>query len=237
MLVSDRLHIMVSDDMNAALLMEQAGFPRIGRESRHEFTSMPEEFYYLSYGSNILRDRFACYVAGGLPVGSQRVYNGCRDKVLLNDSLGVVFEGSTYFAGFSRVWGGGMAFADFDAPGLSLGRVHLVTREQFEDVVAQECGGEAGMREIDFDKLLKVGSLVDKGMYGHMVYVGTYNYIPVLSFTTSFSEYDVSSGHADFVLNPPAQAYDDTIRKGLVEAFGLDDELLNVYMDNVLGYL
>lgn len=34
---------------------------------------------YLSYGSNILAERFQCYILGGQPPGSQKAYEGCRD--------------------------------------------------------------------------------------------------------------------------------------------------------------
>ena len=224
--------------MNVPALMERIGFPRVGYESRETYSSLPEEFYYMSYGSNLCMDRFMCYVEGGQPEGSSRTYLGCRDRSKPKESLGIVFEGSIYYANYSTQWGGGFLFADFDAPELSLGRIHLVTSEQFTDIVSQECGFEAGGVDVDFEKILAVGGVKNNGiLYGHMVHIGTYDHVPIISFTTSFSEYDVSSGHASFVLNPPSEGYANVIRKGLVETFGLDDEMVEAYMVDTLGYL
>lgn len=222
-----------------ALDLINKGVPRIGYESREEYHVLPEEFYYMSYGSNLCMDRFMCYVEGGKPERSTRTFLGCRDRTPPRESLGVVFEGSVYYANHSVQWGGGgFLFADFDEPKLSLGRVHLVTREQFSDIVAQECRFEAGGVDVDFDKILSVGHVVDKSLlYGHTVYVGTLNHLPVISFTTDFSQRDVADGHAPFRLNPPSEAYDNVVHKGLVETFGLDDEQINSYMDYTLGYV
>lgn len=222
-----------------ALSLISNGVSRVGYESRETYGSLPEEFYYMSYGSNLCMDRFMCYVEGGKPERSTRTYLGCRDVTPPKESFGVVFEGSVYFANYSNQWGGGgFLFADFDYPKLSLGRVHLVTREQFSDIVSQECGFEAGGVDVDFDKILTVGHVVGKGLlYGHTVYVGTLNHLPVISFTTGYSQRDVVDGFAPFSLNQPSDAYDKVVRKGLIETFGLDKEQLDSYMDDTLGYL
>ena len=224
---------------NLVLSLVGESVPRIGYESREEYHVLPEEFYYMSYGSNLCMDRFMCYVAGGKPERSSRTYLGCRDVTPPRESFGVVFEGSIYYANNAPQWGGGgFLFADFDYPKLSLGRVHLVTREQFTDIVSQECGFEAGGVDVDFGKILSVGHVVDKGLlYGHTVYVGTLNHLPVISFTTGFSQRDVVDGQAPFRLNKPSDAYDNVVRKGLVETFGLNDEQLDSYMYDTLGYL
>lgn len=215
------------------------GLPVISALSREIYEVLPEEFYYMSYGSNLCMDRFMCYVEGGTPERSSRKYLGCRDVTPPKESFGVAFEGSIYYANNSLQWGGGgFLFADFDEPDLSLGRVYLVTREQFVDIVSQECGFEAGGVDVDFDKLLKVGSLEDNSLlYGHTVYVGSLHHLPVVSFTTSYSVADVAGGHAPFALNPPSDAYDNVVRRGVEETFDLDDEMIEQYMRGTLGYL
>ena len=35
--------------------------------------------WYAGYGSNTDLDRFMCYIAGGTPVGTDRIYVGCKD--------------------------------------------------------------------------------------------------------------------------------------------------------------
>lgn len=215
------------------------GLPLISGLSREMYDVLPEEFYYMSYGSNLCMDRFMCYIAGGKPERSSRTYLGCRDRSAPRESFGVAFEGAIYYANDAPQWGGGgFLFADFDEPDLSLGRVHLITREQFIDVVSQECGFEAGGVDVDLDKLLKVGSLEDYSLlYGHTVYVGSLNHLPVISFTTSFSVADVANGNAGFRFNSPSDAYDNVVRRGVEETFDLDDVMIEQYMQGTLGYL
>ncbi len=104
----------------------------------------PEPIWYVAYGSNLATDRFRCYVSGGRPVGAARGYPGCRDPSEPTRSTAVEVTGRLVFAGRSSVWGGGMAFYDPTGTGVVAGCAHLVTREQFADVAAQELRREPG---------------------------------------------------------------------------------------------
>ena len=102
------------------------------------------DLWYASYGSNMERDRFHCYLAGGCPPGATRTYPGARDRTLAGDPQPVRLDGSVYFAWQSPTWGGGIAFYDPDAPGQSIGVAYPLTLGQFSDVAAQEMHREPG---------------------------------------------------------------------------------------------
>ena len=36
--------------------------------------------WYACYGSNLLKERFLCYIRGGRPIGAQRTFYGCKNK-------------------------------------------------------------------------------------------------------------------------------------------------------------
>ena len=105
-----------------------------------------QRVWYVAYGSNLAWARFRCYVAGGQPLGGNRVYAGCRDPSDPTRTQSLDIPGGLVFAGWSSVWGGGMAFYDARASGRAACRAYLMTTEQFGDIAAQEMrrppGGE-----------------------------------------------------------------------------------------------
>jgi hypothetical protein len=95
--------------------------------------------WYAAYGSNLSRDRFACYVQGGTPVGAHHRYVGCRDRTPPAATAPMRITGRLTFAGESTIWGGGLAYLDPEAAdGEVVARGYLITDEQLEDVAAQE---------------------------------------------------------------------------------------------------
>src|SRR4051794_35717515 len=95
--------------------------------------------WYVSYGSNMSRGRLACYLQGGRPPGAAITYPGARDTSPPLAEMGIELPGSIYFAGVSKVWGGGgMAFYDHSVPGPTPAKAYLITAEQFADVADQE---------------------------------------------------------------------------------------------------
>ena len=112
--------------------------------------------WYASFGSNILSERFACYLRGGRIEGMIKDMPGSRDATLPTewmrwDNL----PHRLFFAHSSPTWdGGGVAFVDLgenfsdddnaktpvqNQLGTSY-RLYRVTLEQFNDVLAQENG-------------------------------------------------------------------------------------------------
>src|SRR5699024_8552798 len=78
----------------------------------------PSAVWYVSYGSNMDPRRLRSYLEGGCPPGGNADHPGARDGTPPADSAGVTLPGRLYFAGRSRVWGGGgVAFYDHDVAG------------------------------------------------------------------------------------------------------------------------
>lgn len=154
---------------------------------------MPGSFcWYLAYGSNLHEERFTCYLAGGRPADARRTYAGARDRTLPRRSVPVRAPGRLLFAGQSLVWGGGVAVLEADRPGEVAGRAYLLTREQVDDVVAQEVGGGSGL----YDSVVDLPELD-----GH----------PVRTLSTRRAAVEPA---------PPATAYLRRVVHGLVETFG-----------------
>ena len=140
---------------------------------------------------------------------------GARDTRLWRETRGVTLPHRLVFAGESRWWGGGgVAFIDPE-PGeaTTLARAYLITVEQFQDVLAQESGREVGT-EVALGELRAGGSsILGDGNYDRVVHVGEADW-PMLTFTTPRAV-------GELPLNPPGDAYRDTIGRGVVEAHGL----------------
>jgi hypothetical protein len=64
--------------------------------------------WYASYGSNLKRARFMCYIKGGTPPGGAKPNKGCfRDKTDPIEILQISLNYELYFAGQSGTWGNG----------------------------------------------------------------------------------------------------------------------------------
>ncbi len=46
---------------------------------------MKDYVWYACYGSNLLYERFKCYILGGTFNGNGRYHDGCQDKTLPKD--------------------------------------------------------------------------------------------------------------------------------------------------------
>ena len=116
-----------------------------------------------------------------------------------------------------------MAFIDPDPSGAAtLARAYLITVEQFQDVLAQESGREVGT-EVELGAVAGGGSSVlGDGNYDRVVHVGEAEW-PMLTFTTPRTV-------SELALNPPGDAYRDTIARGVVEAHGLSVDAAYEYV-------
>ena len=129
--------------------------------------------WYASFGSNILAERFNCYLAGGRVEGMVRDMPGSRDPT--PPSHWARWDDVPYrmfFAHSSPTWGGGgVAFVDVDAPSpANLGttfRLYRVTLQQYNDVLGQENGISAARanRMLRLTRLAKLARLVKVNNY------------------------------------------------------------------------
>lgn len=187
--------------------------------------------WYVSYGSNLMEQRFHCYIKGGIPTGSTQAEIGCRDKTLPLQNRACVLPYSLYFTKDKSKWGkGGVAFIGHqeDLQEQTMARQYLITFDQFVDVVAQE--NQADASGLSFDELVEKGSVtLDDGWYGRVVYLGMDEGYPKVTFTNP-----QELGSEPFV--SPAHPYTKTISNGLAELGFSAEEAVN-YLRKKHGFL
>lgn len=159
--------------------------------------------WYVAYGSNLSSTRFARYLAA------------CRDPSPPWRWAPVEVPHRLLFARTSARWGGGgVAFLDPkpSPEARTRGRAWLLTRLQFADVLAQECGLPVGSVEVP---ALDGGCIIARPghWYGCVVPIGQQEGWPMVTFT------DEAAG--DLVLSAPGSAYRATVAEGLAESHGL----------------
>jgi len=172
--------------------------------------------WYVSYGSNMSKERFLCYVLGGQPKGAKRFHTGVRNKILpVGDKRVIIDNWERYYGSESAIWGGGVAFIRQNSRKSFTGRAYLITKEQFRDVWIQEIGGipEINSEKIDFEEVKKAGEMdLSDSKYGRIIYLGDYNKQPLFTFTSKKEQPP----------NQPVAEYMSQINKGLAEVEGLD---------------
>ena len=180
------------------------------------------QVWYASYGSNLARDRFMCYLGGGRPPGVTRTYPGARDPSPPTGDRGLTLPGDMFFAWESPTWGGGIAFYDATAQGETLARAYLVSEQQFADVAAQEMHRLPG-EDLDLSTVLsRARHDLGPGRYESLHLVGELEGHPVLTFTAP----DPSA----LQRNSPTQPYLAMIARGLSETHGLSVEAITTYL-------
>jgi hypothetical protein len=176
--------------------------------------------WYASYGSNVNRARFLCYLQGGTPSGTSLPQRGARDRSVPLDDAPCTFRSAIRFAGYSARWEGAPALLEHRSasPG-ALGRRYLITKEQFADVVAQENGAE-GPLAIPFDEVRPEGhTLIDTRGYDTIIGLDPVDGIPVATFTSSKVPEKRPAA-------APSASYLGTIVRGLAEVHDLAHETL-----------
>ena len=192
----------------------------------------PTEVWYVSYGSNMCRDRLRCYIAGGQPRGAAREYGGARDDTPPSEDMTVDLPGSLYFAGESPTWGGGVAFYDHDVPGPTPARAYRITAEQFVDVAAQEMHRlpEEGdpLEEVIIGGLDAGRHQAGPGRYETLIEVGRHDGLPMMTFTSPHGLDAVPHTR-------PAPAYLGMLRRGLQETRGWSGRTIDAYLSSVVA--
>ena len=190
-----------------------------------------KKIWYASYGSNISEERFHKYIMGGQPKGSKNNYAGCSNKTLPTYKEKIYLNYELYFAKKSSAWNyGGVCFikTDFNINVKTLGRMYLITTDQYVDIIKQETNHKGNLF-IDFDKAKKDGSLIfkEKSWYGKLFFLGEQNGYPIFTFT---NENNLTND-----INPPSNEYLATIIRGLKETYNLNEIELKKYFENKIG--
>ncbi|UCS94569.1 hypothetical protein KZP23_05990 [Echinicola marina] len=193
-------------------------------------TGSKELVWYASYGSNLLEERFLCYIQGGQPKHAARTYDGCVDKSLPKDKKGLIIHHELYFAKEASVWhNGGVAFIhkEKDLSAKIFGRMYLITKDQFMDVVMQE-NALKERPNVDFCAIEKEGAgiLAGANWYNTICYLGKEEAAPIFTFT-----------HEN-VISPkvkPHPSYLSTIIAGIKETFKLSEPEIMDYLSTKEG--
>ena len=189
--------------------------------------------WYVGYGSNVLENRFLCYITGGTQEGSQRVYEGCRDKSLPQLVKPIAINYELYFSKNSSVWqNGGVAFIrnEYDREAVTYARMFLISKEQLSDIAKQETSSNYTI-DINFDEAIEKGSTVFKALpswYGKILLLGYQDDLPIFTLT---SEIDLEK----FI--KPSSEYLKTISMGLRETYNFTTIEITDYFQNKKGVL
>lgn len=159
------------------------------------------------------------------------MYKGCTDKTLPTESEEIYIKSELYFANKSKSWNGsGVGFikTDFGESKMTLGRMYLITKEQFIEVVKQETNYKEELN-IDFEKAQQSGSLIfrEKSWYGNLLYLGEKNGNPIFTFTNERNLTDK--------INAPSKEYLSMIISGIKETYNLSEIEIKEYFEGMLG--
>lgn len=155
---------------------------------------------------------------------SNREYKGCKDKTMPSDSKAIEIKAELYFAKSSKTWsGGGAAFIQPNKQNLTLGKMYLITTEQFTELVKQEIRF-GGKFEPDLNLAIKNGHLITlpETWYGKILFLGYEKEIPIFTFTNiDFLESEI---------NAPSAHYLEKNILGLKETYHLNEESILKYL-------
>lgn len=146
--------------------------------------------WYATYGSNLIYERLLVYIKGGKSKFNGEDYEGCRNKAIPKDTRPVAIPYKMYYGNDSSPWGpGGIAFLDTQSRGQTLGRMYLITGEQFEDISRQE--GR------------------DEDWYNQTISLGDYNGVEIVTITNKNTR----------PYHNPSDNYLEVIRMGVKETY------------------
>ena len=107
-----------------------------------KINSWKEYVWYVSYGSNMLYERFLCYIEGGEFEDGGSYNAPCEDTSAPLEVRTLEIPYDMYFGNESSSWNlCGVSFLDTTKKGKALGVAYLITREQFNHVAAWENSG------------------------------------------------------------------------------------------------
>lgn len=188
-----------------------AGCPRIaGRyaesEKAEDAGDEEDRVWYVSYGSNLLRERFRCYIEGGLCTYNERKYTPCRDARMPEEDRPVMIPHDMYYANRSGSWqGSAVSFLDLSRPGRAYGRAYKIRRAQLADIHKKEGKGQ--------------------DWYDACVRLADIDGLPAYTFTNE-------AGRRPESLKCVSEAYRSVLEEGLRESYpGLSEGEITAYLE------
>lgn len=166
-----------------------------------------EYVWYAAYGSNLLYERFMTYIEGGKSRFNNRCYRGCTDITPPKANRPLTIPYKMYFGKKSPSWSNaGVSFLDTTTKAKTLGRMYLITKEQFSEIAVQE--GRAD------------------DWYNQELEMGEHEGIKIVTITNRHKRPE----------NPPSEGYLNVLKMGLKETYpSLSDIEIDKYVEECLG--
>lgn len=187
--------------------------------------------WYASYGSNLMENRFLCYIRGGKPPGALRTYAGCTDTTPPRRNESLMINAGLYFARQSKTWSaGGVGFIkpNADPQEKTFARSYLISAEQFTELVKQEIRWKGDFK-INMEALVENGSIIlnERSWYNKILFLGFLEGAPIVTFTNQH--------YLSRELNTPDEKYLLMIINGLRETWNLSNTDIEYYLKNKPG--
>ncbi|KAI5007834.1 hypothetical protein ZWY2020_008882 [Hordeum vulgare] len=199
--------------------------------------------WYASFGSNMWKPRFLCYIEGGKVNGMRISCFGSHDTSPPRGTMWRTVPHRLFFGRSSTpAWGtGGVAFLnpEINYNAESYVCMYKITLEQFNDVLFQENSlvkdnSEDGKLESPSSPLIGLSEIesvssnkalhlepIKGSWYSNVLYLGEEDGLPILTMTCS-SAAVARHKSGELPLAPPSETYSATLIKGLVEGKQLD---------------
>ena len=163
--------------------------------------------WYASYGSNLSKERFLCYIKGGICAANGKEYKPCTNPKLVSEKDDHAwFPGQMYFGNESGSWGDkGVAFYDPNAVGKTFMRMFKVTREQLWEIQGKE-----GRCPEWYGRILALGIHADG--------------CPIYTMTSEYRH----------PFNAPDKSYINLISRALIEENGFSEKEAEDYLTKCL---
>ena len=180
--------------------------------------------WYVSYGSNLLAERFHTYLTGSDATSPFGAHPPAPSTALPTEDRWLQLDHALYFAGVSERWTGSAAFVSHVAgSGESVAHAYLIHHDQFAHLVAIENAVQTvdpidpGSIDVGTFVVLDVDHRGDatKGKYDALLRLPDIDGTPAVTVTSSVVR----------ERGGPADRYLDTIRRGLESApFDVNEE-------------
>lgn len=188
--------------------------------------------WYVSYGSNLLRQRFMVYIQGGRAPGGTRDQPGCSDHTPPIKDEAIEIPNGIYFGGEAMIYSCGAFITQQPGPRPTKARAYLITAEQFWQVVQQENNWPHPIKQPSISSIRqhKTAVLQDIGgkhaQFTRIIYCGEKAGYPMLSFTAE---------HQHDQVKKPSVVYLQIIARGLAESHGLTAAQIAQYFASIPG--
>ncbi|GAB2289705.1 Histone deacetylase 5 [Dionaea muscipula] len=200
------------------------------------------DVWYASYGSNMWKSRFLCYIEGGKVDGMKKRCSGSMDRSLPKEILWKKCPHRLFFGrDHTDTWGpGGVAFLHprSNITDISYVCMYRITLEQFNDVLHQEniSSYEMSSPLFDEDSLTNIIhqhtmslEALKRGWYHNVLFLGKEDDVPILTMTCEVADVErFRSGKLPLLA--PGRDYADTLVRGLMEGNQLSEAEARAYL-------